>query len=122
MRSDMAKVIVERSRLGGGVPFPRHTPPEGRRVPFEDQCNRQGIRRPWMKGRAKNLNENFAPLRRFLQTNAGRPWNKIYSEVCERINRDSAVQLHVWQHLREVYAVSKRQLNKKEIGRIAIEE
>ena len=33
------------------------------------------------------------------RSNVGRPWTKVYSEVCERINRDSAVQLHVWQHL-----------------------
>jgi hypothetical protein len=60
---------------------------------------REGIRRPWLNGSQKRLNENLAPLRRFLQSNVGRPWNKVYSEVCERINRDSAVQYHVWQHL-----------------------
>jgi hypothetical protein len=57
------------------------------------------MRRPWFKHGTKHLNENLAPLRRYLQANVGRPWDKVYSEVCEQINRDSAVQLHVWQHL-----------------------
>jgi hypothetical protein len=66
---------------------------------LEDLRKHEGMRRPWLKGRAKGLNENLAPLRRYLQSNVGRPWDKVYSEVCQRINRDSAVQLHVWQHL-----------------------
>jgi len=65
---------------------------------MEDLRRREGMRLPWNKGR-KFLNENLAPLRRFLRSNVGRPWDKVYSEVCERINRDSAVQYHVWQHL-----------------------
>ena len=100
MRSDMAKILVERPRLGGGVRYPRHRSPEGRRGPsFEDWRSSEGIRRPWLRGGTKSLNENLAPLRRYLRSNVGRPWNKVYSEVCQRINRDSAVQFHVWQHL-----------------------
>lgn len=98
MRSDMAKVIVERPRTGGGTPYPRHTLGDGRRISIEECRKRESIRRAGRKDR-KYLNENLAPLRRFLRANVGRPWNKVYSEVCERINRDSAVQLHVWQHL-----------------------
>ena len=98
MRSDMAKVIVERPRTGGGTPYPRHTLGDGRRVSIEECRKRESIRRAGRKDR-KYLNENLAPLRRFLRANVGRPWNKVYSEVCESINRDSAVQLHVWQHL-----------------------
>ncbi len=99
MREDMAKVIVERPRRGGGLPFPRGWPPGGPRLPMVDWRRREGIRRPWLRDRPKSLNENLAPLRRFLRARVGRPWDKVYGEVCERINRNSAVQLHVWQHL-----------------------
>lgn len=100
MRSDMAKVIVERPRHGGGVRFPRAEGPDDPRLSVEDWRSREGIRRPWDRTSCrKDLNENLAPLRRYLRSNVGRPWNKIYSEICQQINRDSAVQLHVWQHL-----------------------
>lgn len=96
----MAKLIVERPRLGGGVRFPRAEGPDDSRLSIEDWKSREGIRRPWHRGSCKkHLNENLAPLRRYLRSNVGRPWNKVYSEICQRINRDSAVQLHVWQHL-----------------------
>jgi hypothetical protein len=100
MREDMAKVIVERPRHGGGVRFPRSSVAVRDELPMEDAWKRQSIRRPWTATSCyKGLNENLAPLRRYLRANLGRPWNKVYSEVCQRINRNSAVQMHVWQHL-----------------------
>jgi hypothetical protein len=95
----MAKVIVERPRQGGGAPFPLRAQPDCNRLEIDEWQRRQSIRRPWLRGRAKGLNENLAPLRRYLQSQIGRPWDEIYSEICERINRNSAVQLHIWQHL-----------------------
>lgn len=107
----MAKVIVERPRYNRGLGFPRASSVEGKRLAIEELPFRNGIRRAWRNERQKELNENLAPLRRFLRTNIGRPWNKVYSEICQRINRDSAVQLHVWQHLmqdvcRDPYVIS----------------
>ncbi len=107
MRSDMAKVIVERPRRGGGIRYPR-SHPDSHRLDIEDFRSRQGMRRPWLSSHAKGLNENLAPLERYLRTHVGRPWDDIYSEICEHMNRNSAVQLHIWQHLmqfvcRDVY-------------------
>lgn len=93
-------MIVERPRLGGGVRFPRTSAAVRDDLPLEESWKRQGIRRPWhWTSVRKSLNENLAPLRRYLRSNVGRPWDKVYSEVCQRINRNSAVQMHVWQHL-----------------------
>ena len=100
MREDMAKVIVERPRRGGGVRFPRGA---GRHQgDFERLPRRQGINRPWTYGGdRKGLNENLAPLRRYLLSNVGRPWDRVFGDICERINVSSAVQLHIWQHVRD---------------------
>jgi hypothetical protein len=101
MREDMAKVIVERPRHGGGIRYPR---PLGnwRGDADTDDVRHEGIRRPWLRYCCvKGLNENLAPLRRYLQSNVGRPWNKVHQEICQRINLNSAVQLHIWQHLKE---------------------
>jgi hypothetical protein len=49
----------------------------------------------------KGLNENLAPLLRYLLSNVGRPWDKVFGEICRRINVNSAVQLHIWQHVRQ---------------------
>lgn len=91
MRKDMAKIIVERPRAGGGRDR------RGRAPALEDLPKREGIKRPHTD--RKELNENLAPLVRFLDKNVGRPWNNVYSEISERINVNSAVQAHIKQHL-----------------------
>jgi hypothetical protein len=98
MRSDMAKVIVERPRRGGGFRYPRAAATG--RCGLEDLPRREGIGRPWANN-SKWLNENLAPLRRYLRSQVGRPWDKVFAEVCQHMNRDSATQLHIWQHLKQ---------------------
>jgi hypothetical protein len=100
MREDMAKVIVERPRHGGGLKYPRGSARATDRIDREEWRKREGLRRPWIEHCFdKGLNENLAPLRRFLASSLGRPWDKVYGQICQRINRNSAVQLHIWQHL-----------------------
>jgi hypothetical protein len=94
MRQDMAKILVERPRTGGGAKYPRGVD----RGPLDHHPLREPIKSPLQHYR-KHLNENLAPLRRFLRSRLGQPWDDVYGEICERINRDSAVQLHIWQHL-----------------------
>jgi hypothetical protein len=50
-------------------------------------------------GERKSFNENLAPLRRFLQSNVGRPWDKVYAEICKHIDRGNVVQKHILTHL-----------------------
>jgi hypothetical protein len=98
MRKDMHKLIVERERLGGREEarsvrrakhgdlsgLPRH---EGMRKPHR-------VRRSW-----KQLNENLAPLKRYLRKQVGRPWNAVYREISRELRPSSAVQQHVRGHL-----------------------
>jgi hypothetical protein len=101
MRADMAKVIVERPRFGS-----RHKH-EGKgyrrswqRLAPEDQPRREGIKAR-ARGDEKSLNEHLGPLRRFLESCVGRPWDRVFAEICENISRDSAVQDHVRDHVKD---------------------
>jgi hypothetical protein len=98
MRPDMAKVIVERPRLGGGLRRPKGNRKRERLALADLAPTREGMRRPWQSCR-KMLNENLGPLRRYLQSQVGRPWNKIHSEISQQLRLDSAVQSHVLDHL-----------------------
>ena len=61
MREDMSRVIVERPRLGG------HRTRKGRARALDDLPKQEGMRRAHLhSGDWKTLNENLAPLRRFL--------------------------------------------------------
>lgn len=87
----MHKVLVERPRRGGG-----HEPGE-RRLPFEDQPVRGPMRE--RQRRTKWLSENLSPLERYLQSQVGRPWRLVYSEIRRNLAPRNAVQMHILQHL-----------------------
>jgi hypothetical protein len=104
MRADMAKVIVERPRFGSrdkgeGKGYRRRR----QRLAPEDQPRREGMK-VRAAGGSKRLNEHLAPLRRFLESCVGRPWDQVFAEICENISRDSAVQDHVRDHVPDFVA------------------
>ncbi|GAB5459765.1 MAG: hypothetical protein Hens3KO_27950 [Henriciella sp.] len=112
MREDMFKVIVERPRLGR-----KHAPrsklrynkcpdrkcASGRRIVLEHA------------GYTKDLNENLAPLRRYLNKQVGRPWNKVFSEICQSLDTGSTVKQHVRDHLTDFILVK---VSVDETGRV----
>lgn len=103
MRDDMARVIVERPRVA--VRGPR----KGRERPLDALPQKQGLRRFQREhGGHKSLNENLAPLRRYLAKQVGRPWDKVYADVSARLRADNVVQQHVRDHLKDFVAVKPR--------------
>lgn len=97
MRNDMYKVIVERPRRGGSrneFPAPEH---------LEDSPQQESLRKRHRS--RKWLNENLRPLERFLASQVGRPWDKVYSEICAGIDRRNTVQQHIHQHLEDFVAI-----------------
>lgn len=109
MRKDMSKVIVERPRSGRAAAGLR--PGRTRALTDDDgePIKAKGAREP--KGReqrTKGLNETLNPLKRYLDSNVGRPWNKVYSEISEHLKPTSTVQQHVRDHLEDFVAIKTR--------------
>jgi hypothetical protein len=111
MRKDMSKVIVERQRRGSGG---RAGMRPGRSVIVADDDGEplrapRGGRAPVRKPvKTKWLNENLAPLKRYLRKQVGRPWNKVYSEISENLKPTSTVQQHVRDHIEDFVALKTR--------------
>ena len=94
MRDDLYKVIVERPRVGSR----NATNSDGRIFRnSEDAPAKVGMRRGYRD--QKSLNENLAPLRRFLGSQVGRPWNKVYADLSAGIDRRNTVQDHIYAHI-----------------------
>jgi hypothetical protein len=103
MRADMGKVLVERPRLGRSRAA--KWPGKGYRKRLK-QCFDAGDSPPQREGMkatyghdTKHFNEHLGPLRRFLDANVGRPWDKVYSEICKHVDRGNVVQKHILTHL-----------------------
>lgn len=103
MRKDMAKVIVTRPRVVDSVGR------RGRVCPDDQLPKGVGLRRDAMEhGGFKMLNENLAPLRRYLEKQVGRSWNRVFSEIAANLRPSSTVQQHVRDHLKDFVALNPR--------------
>jgi hypothetical protein len=94
MRHDMYKVIVERPRRGGNFRSEQPAP-----IDLEESPRQEGLRRRHRS--RKWLNENLAPLKRYLAAQVGRPWNKVFSDICAGIDRRNTVQQHIHLHIED---------------------
>jgi hypothetical protein len=99
MRSDMAKVIVERPR-GGWI---RKSRQKGYRRYVQQSGDaglpvRECMLGQW-RGGTKHFSEHLGPLRRYLRSQVGRPWNSVHSEICQHVRPDSVVQQHILTHV-----------------------
>jgi hypothetical protein len=106
MRKDMSKVIVERPRHNHSARHSRSGRPSV--LEGEDGEPLRARARLGRQRKTKGLNENLAPLRRYLESQVGRPWNKIYSEIAQHLKPTSTVQQHVRDHLCDLVAISAR--------------
>lgn len=97
MRNDMAKVIVERPRVGGDKECGPKGDNKRRQRLGDDAPSFESMKSRW-KSR-KTLNENLSPLKRFLRSRVGQRWDDVFSEICAGIKLDSAVQKHVRDHV-----------------------
>ncbi|HXC26369.1 MAG TPA: hypothetical protein VNV38_00245 [Stellaceae bacterium] len=100
MREDMAQVVIERPRWGSSRSYHQVRPRDIARRDLErlaDLPRNEGMRRPHVN--SKSLSDLLGPLRKFLVRQVGRPWNKVHSEICERISPNSTIQLHILGHL-----------------------
>jgi hypothetical protein len=94
----MFKVIVER---------PRWRASHARSAKLKGKAS-QGIKQIGLKRHAKiaapytkMLNENLAPLVRFLRSRRGEHWDTVFSEICVGLDTGSTVKTHIRQHLED---------------------
>lgn len=105
MRRDMAKVVTESPRVGHNRPHVKH----GGRLSKDDvaqECEDDtlpGGLKPWGRHRHKDWGKEFSdllgPLRGYLRKQVGRPWNKIYSDLSQTLNRRTLSGQHIWRHV-----------------------
>lgn len=100
MRYDMAKVLIEDARTCSS----ERSRKWGQRLKYdpdsdyEDQPQRTGRRR--RQGYSnKESTDVLGPLKGYLKSKVGQPWDDVYSEICAQLDRRSVTGNHVFTHL-----------------------
>ena len=102
MRPDMAKVVTERPRSGARLKAPKG---EKRRRDWEakHECESKGesIRGKWLRfgWDNKEFTDVLGPLYGYLLKQVGRPWSKVYSEICQHLPANSNQGSHIRGHI-----------------------
>jgi len=102
MRKDMDKILVTTPRIGSRL---KNEEVKEQRRKARDSDDYDLPQKSSMKPKGKHswnrksLNEYLNPLVRYLSKNCGRPWDKVYSEICENMDRRGVTQDHIFQHL-----------------------
>lgn len=117
MREDMHKLIVEMPRGFSHNPY-RH---DGRTYRnLETTPSRIGMRDGYY--RTKWFSDCLGPLVAFLHSRVGRPWNKVYGEICARVDLRCTVKRHVLEHVADFVAIHARWDGIPPQGRVWIPE
>ena len=108
MREDMSKVVIERPRSGHSLPSAK----TGLRLRQYDESDEfdelprrvSGTRNKHLRPRnTKHFSDLLGPLRRYLRSNVGRPWDKVYSEMKQHLDNRKTTGRHIFEHVeREV--------------------
>jgi hypothetical protein len=91
MRHDMQKVVGDTRRSGGHAKFPKHRRDGVRDVedlPARESMSSRHVR-DWSHSKGGKAFRS-APIRRWLNAQVGRPWSKVLSEMCARLNRETS--------------------------------
>lgn len=105
MRSDMGKVITERPRSKSRLPTAKFGKTIAWRGWDEDYAEpkfasgSQGALYGWEE---KQFTDVLGPIYKFLNAQVGRPWNKVYSELCQVLDKRKLTHKHVFDHV-EMY-------------------
>lgn len=90
----LSRTVVEggrRGRWGERYLDRRHKREIGRKLRQGDEDPVESPA-PWV---TSDFSDKLKPLYRYLQANAGRPWDKVYSELCARYDRRTLKGWHL---------------------------
>jgi hypothetical protein len=106
MRSDMATVVTERPRSGGRLKTPKGSKREYQReVRNEAESHREKIRQKW-GWEHKQFTDVLGPIYGYLLSQVGRPWNDVFSEICQHLPANSLNTSHVRDHIKQFVEIN----------------
>jgi hypothetical protein len=125
MRQDFHEVVIERPRGGWRgprrwrVPTDRIDPEEpafgGQTSVPRDSASRH-------RGGTKHLSDLLGPVKRLLHRRVGRPWDRVWSELCGGLDTRRYLDRHVLDHVRRMVDCTECSPNRVGWSRFYVDE
>ena len=106
----MSEELIECRRWGGGK-INKKIRDKGRIKRYQQDKRKDTL--PYQESISGKLKtawpeDNLEPLIRFLQSNCGKEWNKVYSKLNKQLDRRSVTGLHVIDHLWDFVCINTK--------------
>ena len=96
------EIVIERPRGGMRCSSRRLKGTQKRLNQLTEIASEDGLLSAYqikVRKKTKYLSDHLGPLRRLLHSKVGQPWNDVYSELRQRLDRNTVTGLHVLSHL-----------------------
>ncbi len=96
------EIVIERPRGGMRISLRKQTGFKKQLRKLTEEATEDGLLRPYLikpRNKSKYLSDHLGPLRRFLRSQVGQPWNNVYSQLCQRLDSNTMAGLHVLSHV-----------------------
>ncbi|BAT55834.1 hypothetical protein NOS3756_48280 [Nostoc sp. NIES-3756] len=98
----LSEIVIERPRHGMRISLKKLKGFKKQLHKLTEEASQDGLLSPYLikpRNKSKYLADHLGPLRRFLRSKVGQPWNDIYSELCQRLKTNTMTGQHVIGHL-----------------------
>jgi hypothetical protein len=101
----LGEIVIERPRGGMRISLTKLTGYKQALQKITDEASEDGLLCPYLikprqiVSKTKYFSDNLGPLRRWLHSKVGQPWDSIYNELCQRIETRTLSGQHILFHV-----------------------
>lgn len=98
----LSEIVIERPRNGMRISSKKLTGFKKALQKITEEASQDGLFNSYLikpRKKSKYLSDHLGPLRRFLRSKVGQPWNDVYSELCQRLDHNTMAGQHVLDHV-----------------------
>ncbi|MBD2388598.1 hypothetical protein [Cylindrospermum sp. FACHB-282] len=98
----LSEIVIERPRTGMRISSTSLKGCKKNLHKLTVEASEDGLLNPYIikvRNGSKRLSDHLGPLRRFLKSKVGEPWNEVYSELSQRLDASTMAGKHVLDHV-----------------------
>lgn len=98
----LSEIVIERPRHGMRVSLRKVKGFKKQLHKLTEEASEDGLLRPYLikpRNKSKCFSDHLAPLRRYLRSQVGQPWNDVYSKLCQQLDTSTLSGQHILSHV-----------------------
>lgn len=97
-----SEIVIERPRSGMRMSSRKLPAMRQQLAHITQEATVEGLLSPYLiktRNKTKWLSDHLGPLRRFLRSHVGQPWDQVHHKLCKRLDQRTLAGQHVIGHL-----------------------